>query len=76
MNQPDIRTLEGAKNFILPKAVDMAAEDAMHKVSYRFQLLIDNIWDLIPEGPGKTVAVRSIKRALMDCNSAISNGGQ
>lgn len=76
MEQPDLRSLAGAKDFILPKEVDNGAKASMATVSYRFQLLVDNIWDYIPEGPGKTVAVRSIKRALMDCNSAICNGGQ
>lgn len=44
-------------------------------VNIAFQDLMNELWDHIPEGPGKTVAIRAIGRARMECNSAIANGG-
>lgn len=44
-------------------------------VNEAFQRLLDELWDHIPEGPGKTVAIRAMNRARMECNSAIANGG-
>lgn len=46
------------------------------KVNNEFQMLVEQIWDSIPEGPGKTVAIRAIGSARMECNSAIANNGQ
>lgn len=45
-------------------------------VNDAFQRLLNDLWDHIPEGPGKTVAIRAIGRARMECNSTIANGGE
>lgn len=44
-------------------------------VNQAFQDLVEELWDVLPEGPGKTVAIRAIGNARMECNSAIANGG-
>lgn len=45
-------------------------------VTSEFIRLVDAIYDRIPEGPGKTVALRKLSEARMAVNSAIANGGQ
>jgi hypothetical protein len=45
------------------------------QVNTAFQSLLNDLWDVLPEGPGKTVAVRAIGAARMECNSCIANGG-
>jgi len=44
-------------------------------VNTAFQHLLDELWDKLPEEPGKTVAIRAIGTARMECNSCIANGG-
>lgn len=44
-------------------------------VNAAFQRLVEELWDQLPEGPGKTVAIRAIGSARMECNSCIANGG-
>ena len=41
-----------------------------------FISLVDGIYDSIPDGPGKTHALRKISEARMAVNSAIANDGQ
>lgn len=74
--QPDLRTKEGATDFLNYHAPDADAVKAYAIINVGFQDLISKIWDALPGGPGKTVAVRSLNRARMDCNSCIANGGQ
>jgi hypothetical protein len=74
--QPDLRTREGAKSFLDYHAPDDNAKINHANVNKNFQVLLDNIWDGIPNGPGKTVAIRSLNHARMDFNSAIANHGQ
>lgn len=76
MKQPDLRTKEGATEFLNYHAPDADAVKSHAAINEAFQALIGAIWDSLPDGPGKTVAVRSLNRARMDCNSAIANGGQ
>jgi hypothetical protein len=45
-------------------------------VNTAFQTLMREVWDAIPDGPGKTTAIRAIGRARMECNSAIANEGE
>ncbi len=73
--QPDLRTLEGAKDFLNYHAPDENQRINHENVNNNFQVLLDNIWEGIPDGPGKTLAIRSLNRARMDFNSAIANHG-
>lgn len=74
--QPDLRTLEGAKTFLDYHAPDADAVVNHENVNGNFQVLLENIWESIPDGPGKTAAIRSLNRSRMDFNSAIANEGQ
>lgn len=38
--------------------------------------VVDQLWDQIPDGPGKTYAFRKLSEARMAFNSAIANGGR
>ncbi len=75
MPQPDLRTREGADEFLTYRAPDQERADAHHHVNQCFRDLLAEIWDWIPEGPGKTVLVRDLNRARMSANSAIANDG-
>lgn len=72
---PDLRFREQALSFLEYHAPDDDAVKCHAAVNEAFQKLLDTLWDYIPEGPGKTVAIRSMNRARMDCNSAIANKG-
>ena len=37
---------------------------------------VKTIIELVPAGPDRTVAIRKIREARMDCNSAITHGGK
>lgn len=75
MNQPDLRTKEGATEFLNYHAPDSDAVKCHAAVNEAFQGLIKNVWEYVPDGPGKTLFIRSLNRARMDANSAIANGG-
>jgi hypothetical protein len=45
-------------------------------VTDAFIELVKVIYDTMPDGPGKTVAIRKIADARMSVNSAIANRGQ
>lgn len=70
-----MRTLDEALNYLDYHSPD--AEDIKKHalINNSFQELMENIWDFLPEGPGKTVAIRAIGAARMQCNSAIANKG-
>lgn len=74
--KPDLRTIEGAKHYLNYHAPNDDTRPRHDTVNRSFQLLIELLWPAIPDGPGKTVALRAIGRARMECNSAIANGGQ
>lgn len=59
-------------NYHAPNADTKARHE---NVNTAFRALVSEIWDDLPEGPGKTVAIRAIGSARMECNSAIANGG-
>jgi hypothetical protein len=77
VQQPDLRTLDGARAFLAPKnlGLDEPARVAVDHVNLNFDQLLKNIWQHVPDGPGKTVAVRALHSAQMQFNSAIANGG-
>ncbi|SRR6266404_636310 len=75
-SKPDLRTLAGAVYFLdyhAPNGDTLPRHSAVNKA---FQELINQIWNVLPDGPGKTVTIRAIGRARMECNSCIANGGQ
>lgn len=74
--KPDLRTLEGAKYYLSYHAPNDDTLPRHESVNRSFQLLIELLWPALPDGPGKTVALRSLGRARMECNSCIANGGQ
>ena len=74
--KPDIRTLEGALSFLDYHPPNPDTLPRHERVNNHFQRLLADIWSSLPDGPGKTVAVRAIGRARMECNSCIANGGQ
>lgn len=70
-----MRTLEEAKNYLnyhSPTPEDVEKHDG---INASFQELIENVWNYLPDGPGKTVAIRAIGAARMQCNSTIANNG-
>ena len=46
------------------------------QVTDTFINAIDILWDVTPDGPGKTAAFRKLSEARMAFNSAIANNGQ
>lgn len=74
--KPDLRTMEGALSYLDYHAPNPDTLPRHERVNNHFQRLLADIWTSIPDGPGKTVAIRAIGRARMECNSAIANCGQ
>lgn len=72
---PNLTTKEGALDYLTYHATNEVTVDQHTAVNMAFQNLLDHVWDFIPPGPGKTIAIRSLGRARMDCNSAIANNG-
>jgi len=75
-SKPDLRTLEGAIYFLDYHAPNDDTLPRHAAVNAAFQTLIRSIWNVLPDGPGKTVTIRAVGRARMECNSCIANGGQ
>jgi hypothetical protein len=75
MAQPDLRTLEGALEYLDYHSPNDVQVKAHAQVNAVFQTLLNDLWNFIPDGPGKTVAVRELNRARMTFNSAIANDG-
>lgn len=71
----DLRTLEGALDFLDYHAPTDETLPKHQAVNAAFKELTAKLWNNIPDGPGKTVAIRAIGRARMECNSAIATGG-
>lgn len=74
--KPDLRTLDGALSFLDYHPPNPDTQPRHERVNNHFQRLLADIWSSLPDGPGKTVAVRALNRARMECNSCIANGGQ
>lgn len=75
-NKPDLRTINGVLDFLDYHPPTEETKPKYEAVNFNFKQMIQQIWDCLPDGPGKTVAVRAIGRARMECNSCIANGGQ
>jgi len=73
--KPDLRTLDGALSYL---SCHEPTPDTLPRhlfVNTTFRVLMEGLWNHLPDGPGKTVAIRAIGRARMECNSCIANGG-
>lgn len=75
MAQPDLRTKEGASDFMNYKAPTPERALKHEKVNDNFVSLLQYLWDDLPDGPGKTRFIHSLKRAQMEANSCIANEG-
>jgi len=71
-----VRTKEEAiEHFRYKSPCDVTAEKHQ-KVTEAFIGVIESLWDAVPDGPGKTYALRKLADARMSFNSAIANNGQ
>jgi hypothetical protein len=70
-----LETLEDAKNYLNYHAPNEDQKAQHQFVNSAFQDLMTSVWDFLPEGPGKTIAIRAIGAARMQCNSCIANEG-
>jgi hypothetical protein len=70
-----MRTVEEALDYLNYHAPEGDAIKSHAAVNEGFQTLMKMLWPYIPDGPGKTVAIRAIGTARMQCNSAIANKG-
>ena len=75
MAQPDLRTKEGASQFLNYHSPDEETREKHEMVNDNFQAMIQYLWDVIPDGPGKTRFVHALNRARMEANSCIANEG-
>lgn len=75
-NKPDLRTLDGALSFLDYHAPNADTLPRHNAVNVAFQKLWTEVASALPDGPGKTVALRAVGRARMECNSCIANTGQ
>lgn len=71
-----MRTLEEALGHLTYKAPNEVTLPMHQKIGEEFDNLVRNIWPSLPEGPGKTVALRTIETAKMQCNNCIANHGE
>lgn len=71
-----MRTKESAIAHFQYKAPTDETRPKYGVVTSEFIRLVEKIYDLIPEGPGKTLALRKLSEARMAVNSAIANDGE
>jgi hypothetical protein len=70
-----MRTLDEALDYLTYHTPDADTLPKYAAVNEAFQVLMGTLWDIIPDGPGKTTAIRAIGAARMQANSAIANKG-
>lgn len=75
MSQPDLRTKEGAMHFLDYHAPSQDNGIKHTIVNDNFQSVIKGVWDILPDGPGKTRFIHALNRARMEANSCIANEG-
>ena len=73
--QPDLRTMEGASQFLNYHLPDLEAKTKHEVVNYNFQLMVQHLWNILPDGPGKTRFIVKLNEARMAANSCIANEG-
>lgn len=70
-----MRTLDEALSYLDYHSPDENTIPKHQAVNDAFQTLMKDLWKTLPDGPGKTVAIRAIGAARMQCNSCIANNG-
>lgn len=71
-----MRTKEEALRFLQYKEPSQTQVPLYQLVTDAFVDLVSVIYDTMPDGPGKTVAIRKISEAQMSVKCAIANEGQ
>jgi hypothetical protein len=71
-----MRTKEEAIEMFRYKAPNGETLPKYELVNAVFVSLVEAIYDVIPDGPGKTAALRKLSDARMAFSSAIANGGR
>ena len=73
--QPDLRTKEGASYFLNYHSPNK--EDVMKHtiVNDNFQSLLNGVWNVLSDGPGKTRFIHALNHARMEANNCIANEG-
>jgi len=72
----NMRSKEDALNFFSYIPPTEATEPKFNSVTEIFVGAVDRLWDLVPDGPGKTYAFRQLAAARMAFNSAIAHEGE
>lgn len=75
MAQPDLKTLEGASQFLNYHSPNSGQKICHEEVNRGFQDLLAMLWHSVPDGPGKTIFIRRLNEARMAANSCIANEG-
>lgn len=75
MTQPDLRTKEGALEFLSYHAPTEETKWRHEEVNNHFQVLLNYFWEILPDGPGKTRFIHALNMARMEANSCIANKG-
>lgn len=75
MAQPDLRTKDGAKQFLNYHSPNEESRKLHEVINKEFQVLLDNTFDFLPDGPGKTRYIHKLNEARMAANSCIANEG-
>lgn len=75
MAQPDLRTKEGAGQFLEYHSPNKENIFKHQIVNDNFQSLLNGLWNALPDGPGKTRFIHALNRARMEANSCIANEG-
>lgn len=70
-----LQTIDQAVDYLTYHPPTEEQAEDYKRINNAFQFLMSDIWKLLPEGPGKTLAIRAIGRAIMECNSCIANNG-
>jgi hypothetical protein len=71
-----MRTKEEALEHFQYKAPTVDTIPKFQAVTREFSNLVASLYDVMPDGPGKTLALRKLSEARMAVNSAIANDGQ
>lgn len=67
-----MRTLEEVKNQLAYHPATPEVAEKFASLRAQCQMLADGTWDLIPDGPEKTLAYRGLQQFLMHANLAVA----
>lgn len=70
-----MRTRQEAIDYFTYKPPTEETTPKFQAVTREFIALVSALYDVLPEGPGKTVALRKLSDARMACNACIANQG-